>query len=251
MNDSISRFSDRVANYVKYRPDYPREIVDHLKSERVMNDDSIIADVGSGPGISSKIFLKNGNKVFGVEPNAAMREAATEYLQHFSNFISVDGNAHATTLSDGSIDLIVAAQAFHWFDPNMARNEFRRILSPNGQVVLIWNERRLDADDFHREYEALLLKYANDYGSVRHENIAEEQLRNFYVHDFSTLRFDNQQEFDFDGIKGRMLSSSYMPNTDSPRYGELVKDLEAIFAKHERNGKIRVLYDTNVYHSTV
>ncbi len=249
--NSVSRFDDRVANYVKYRPDYPTEIIAYLIDECGLTSESIIADVGSGPGISCKMFLENGNRVFGVEPNEAMRNAATDYLREFPNFTSINGSADATTLDDDSIDFVVAAQAFHWFDADKARKEFRRILKPNGQVVLIWNERRLDVDDFHRDYEALLLKYANDYGSVRHENIAANELRAFFQRDFSAKSFPNQQVFDFDGIKGRMLSSSYMPNVDSPNYGELIDELSALFAKHERNGRISVLYETNVYHSSI
>ncbi|MBL8182547.1 MAG: class I SAM-dependent methyltransferase [Blastocatellia bacterium] len=247
--NTVERFSDRVANYVKYRPDYPREIVGYLKDAGVMNDDSLIADIGSGPGISCRMFLENGNRVFGVEPNEAMRNAAVDHLCEFPNFTSINGTSEATTLDDSSIDLVVAAQAFHWFDADKARTEFRRILKPNGQVVLIWNERRLDADEFHREYEALLLTYANDYGSVRHENIAATELRAFFQKDFAARSFANQQVFDLDGLKGRMLSSSYMPNVDSPRYGEMTDELSALFAKHERNGRISVLYETNVYHS--
>lgn len=247
--NTVERFSDRVANYVKYRPDYPREIVGYLKDAGVMNDDSLIADIGSGPGISCRMFLENGNRVFGVEPNDAMRNAAGDHLREFPNFTSINGTSEATTLDDSSIDLVVAAQAFHWFDADKARTEFRRILKPNGQVVLIWNERRLDADEFHREYEALLLTYANDYGSVRHENIAATELRAFFQKDFAARSFANQQVFDLDGLKGRMLSSSYMPNVDSPKYGEMTDELSALFAKHERNGRISVLYETNVYHS--
>lgn len=251
MTNSVSRFDDRVANYVKYRPDYPSEIVAYLSESCGLTRESIVADIGSGTGLSTRMFLENGNRVFGVEPNEAMRSAAEKYLSEFPWFISVDGTSDATTLNDHSVDLIVAAQAFHWFDPATAREEFKRILKPNGSAVLIWNERRLDADEFHIEYEALLLKYANDYGTVRHENIAESELTEFFQRSFYTKTVKNQQVFDFEGLKGRMLSSSYMPNENSPHYDQVVKDLESIFAKHERNGRITVLYDTNVYHSTV
>lgn len=249
MTDTVERFSNRVENYVKYRPDYPREIVDYLGTNCGLTRQFLIADVGCGTGISCRMFLENGNRVFGVEPNEAMRRAAVRQLAEFPGFIVVEGTSTATTLDDNSVDMVVAAQAFHWFDPAPAREEFNRILKPNGSVVLIWNERRLDADEFHTEYEALLLKYANDYGTVRHENIAESELMGFFQRPFETKTFQNQQVFDFDGLKGRMLSSSYMPNVDSPRYDALIKDLETIFAKHERSGRITVLYDTNVYHS--
>jgi SAM-dependent methyltransferase len=249
MSDSVERFSNRVANYVKYRPHYPREVVGYLKQEYGLTPDSVIADVGCGTGISSKIFLENGNRVFGVEPNKAMRAAAVEYLRKFENFVSVDGTSTATTLDDGSVDLVVAAQAFHWFDPEPTRIEFERILKPGGHVALIWNERQLDTTPFHRDYEALLLNYANDYGHVRHENIAAEELSAFFRQPYESAVFANAQIFDFDGLKGRMLSASYMPTEDDPRFPLLVHDLQTIFAKHAENGRIKVLYDTRVYTS--
>jgi SAM-dependent methyltransferase len=249
MSDSVERFSNRVANYVKYRPHYPREVVGYLSEECGLTPDSVIADVGCGTGISSKIFLENGNQVFGVEPNEAMRAAAVEYLQEFEEFVPVDGSSTATTLDDDSVDLVVAAQAFHWFDPEPTRSEFKRILRAGGYVVLIWNERQLDTTPFHRDYEALLLKYANDYGHVRHENIAEEELTAFFQQPYGSAVFANEQIFDFEGLKGRMLSASYMPTEDDPRFQPLVRELQAIFAKHAENGRIKVLYDTRVYTS--
>lgn len=249
MTDSVERFSNRVANYVKYRPHYPREVVAYLTEECGLTQDSVIADIGCGTGISSKIFLANGNRVFGVEPNEAMRLAAVEYLQEFEDFVPFDGTSTATTLDDGSVDLVVAAQAFHWFEPETTRVEFKRILKPGGHIALIWNERQLDTTPFHRDYEALLLKYANDYGHVRHENIAAEELSAFFQQPYASAVFANEQIFDFEGLKGRMLSASYMPTEDDPRFPPLLHDLETIFAKHAENGRIRVLYDTRVYTS--
>ncbi len=249
MSDSVERFSNRIANYVKYRPHYPREVVEYLTEECGLTSDSVIADVGCGTGISSKIFLENGNRVFGVEPNEAMRAAAVEYLREFEDFVPVDGTSTATTLDDGSVDLVVAAQAFHWFEPEPTRIEFKRILKPGGHVALIWNERQLDTTPFHRDYEALLLKYANDYGHVRHENIAAEELSAFFQQSYASALFANEQVFDLEGLTGRMLSASYMPTEDDPRFQPLVKELQAIFAKHAENGRIKVLYDTRVYTS--
>lgn len=251
MTDTVERFSNRVANYVKYRPDYPREIVAYLTANGVLNANSVIADVGCGTGISTRMFLENGNPVLGVEPNQAMRGAAVEYLAEFSDFRPIDGRSDATTLGDDSVDMIVSAQAFHWFEPDATRREFERILKPNGSVVLIWNERSLDADEFHVDYEALLLRYATDYGTIRHENITGDELKAFFRRDYETATFANEQVFDFEGIKGRMLSSSYMPSESSPSYQQVVDELAAVFAKHERSGRIKVLYDTKVYHSSI
>lgn len=246
---SVERFSDRVANYLKYRPGYPPEMLAFFKSELGLTKDSVIADVGAGTGLSSKPFLENGNVVYGVEPNAAMREAAREYLAQYENFKSVEGTSNKTYLDDRSVDFVVAAQAFHWFEPELTRKEFKRILKPGGYVCLIWNERQLETNDFLKEYEQLLLKHANDYGNVRHENIKEGELERFFLQPFQLATFQNHQILEFDGLKGRLLSSSYMPNEGDTKYGPMIEDLSALFAKHERGGKITILYDTNVFYS--
>ncbi len=248
MSDTVSRFSNRVDNYVKYRPGYPPEILDLFKKEMGLVEGSILADIGSGTGLSTKPFLEHGNTVYGVEPNAAMRAAAEEYLGDFPNFISHDGTAENTNLGDASMDFVIAAQAFHWFDAGKTQSEFRRILKPGGYVALIWNERQLDTTEFLREYEKLLLKYANDYENVRHENIDQEKLGAFFRTGFAQATFPNEQVFDFEGLRGRVLSSSYMPAEDSPSYPALEKELSGLFAKHAENDRIKVFYDTNIYY---
>ncbi len=251
MTDSVDRFNNRVANYVKYRPHYPREIIAFLEAECGLTHETVIADVGCGTGISTALFLENCNKVYGVEPNSAMREAAVEFLKDFPDFTPIDGTSSATTLKDDSVDMIVAAQAFHWFDAGPTRAEFKRILKPEGYVVLIWNERQLDTTPFHVEYEAFLLKYARDYQRVRHENIAANELTGFFQSEYGSATFANSQTFEFDGLKGRMLSASYMPSEEHEIFPEMIAELQALFAKHAENGKIRVLYDTNVYYSCI
>ena len=251
MSDTVERFSNRVANYIKYRPDYPREIIDYLESACSLTHEAVIADIGCGTGISSQLFLENCNRVIGVEPNAAMRSAAMEFLSPFPDFAIADGTSDNTTLPDASVDFVVAAQAFHWFDPEKTRTEFHRILRPGGHIVLIWNERQLDTTPFLVEYESFLLKYAYDYGRVRHENIHDEELRAFFQTDYGSATFPNIQIFDFEGLKGRMLSASYMPNESDAVFPEMIEELRILFAKHAENGRIRVLYDTNVYNSQI
>ena len=248
MSNTVERFSNRVANYVKYRPTYPKEVLRFLQDELNLQSDSVIADIGSGTGISTKLFLENGNTVYGVEPNASMRAAAEEFLKDFPNFKSVDGTSENTTLEDDSIDFVTAAQAFHWFEPEKTRREFKRILKPDGYAVLIWNERQLDANEFLREYENFLLRFGNDYAKVRHDNVSDEKLEDFFQGDFQTAGFQNAQIFDFEGLKGRVLSSSYMPSETDARYAEMTKSLYGIFTKHAENDRIAVLYDTNVYY---
>lgn len=248
MTDTVTRFSNRVANYVKYRPGYPSEVLALFKCEMDLTEDSILADIGSGTGLSTKPFLENGNTVYGVEPNGTMRDAAEEYLREFPNFISHDGTAESTRLPDDSMDFVIAAQAFHWFDPEKTRTEFQRILKPGGHIVLIWNERQLDTTEFLRAYEQLLLNYANDYEKVRHENIDREKLGTFFETEYQRATFQNEQVFDYAGLRGRLLSSSYMPAEDHPRFPALEKELAGLFAKHSENGRIKVFYDTNIYY---
>ena len=249
MSDTVERFSNRVENYVKYRPTYPPEVLQLFRGEMGLRPDSLIADVGSGTGISAKLFLENGNEVFGVEPNDAMRAAAEEFLTNFPNFHSRNGTAENTGLPEDSVDFVIAAQAFHWFDPEKTRAEFKRILKNNGFAALLWNERQLDTTPFLREYEQFLLKFANDYTKVRHENIDEEKLFDFFGIDFRRATFENRQIFDFDGLKGRVLSSSYMPAEGDRSYQPMITELQALFAKHAESGKIELSYDTNVFYA--
>lgn len=251
MSDTVSRFSDRVANYVKYRPDYPREIIPFLKEACGLMPESVIADVGCGPGISSKMFLENGNRVLGVEPNDSMREAAGKYLREFERFEAVNARADATTLNASSVDLVVAAQAFHWFDPEPTRLEFARILKPGGHIVLIWNLRLEDATPFLVEYETFIRRYSPDYVAVKHNNITDEEIAAFLGPQFGKRTFPNKQVFELTGLKGRLLSSSYIPNESHATYPAMIDELRELFAKHAVADRIEILYDTIVYHSVV
>ena len=247
--DSVERFSNRVENYVKYRPTYPKEVLELFTNEMGLRPDSVIADVGSGTGISTRVFLENGNTVFGIEPNAAMRRAAEEFLREFEHFHSIDATAEATSLPNGFVDFIVAAQAFHWFDPAGTRGEFKRILRSGGWVALMWNERQLNTTPFLIDYEKLLLKFAGDYTKVRHDNITKDLLRNFFQADFRHATFANAQVLDFEGLKGRVSSSSYMPAAADARYEQMVEELKSLFAKHAQSDKITVFYDTNIFYT--
>lgn len=247
--DTIARFSNRVANYVRYRPHYPREIIEFFKTELGLGADSLIADVGSGTGISSKLFLENGNTVYGVEPNVDMRNAAEGFLKDFARFHSVAGTSEESGLSDNSIDIVIAAQAFHWFRPDETRREFQRILKPGGCVALIWNERQLATTPFLIEYEKFLVKHALDYSKVRHDNLTGASLRNFFAKPFKRATFANAQVLDFDGILGRAASSSYMPAEADAAFPAMAEELKILFANHAQNGRISVFYDTNVYYA--
>lgn len=244
--NSTSRFSNRVENYIKYRPSYPEEIVSYFLNEGMLKPGYVIGDIGSGTGISSEIFLKDNYKVIGVEPNKDMREAAERLLMGYKNFESINGTAEATTLSDNSIDLIICAQAFHWFDVEKSREEFKRILKPGNFTSLIWNVRREDTD-FLKEYEEILQEYGTDYKEVKHNNITNEVIQIFFGNRMDVKVFYNVQMFDFEGLKGRLLSSSYAPNENEPSSVSMLKRLKEIFDEHQLNGKVSFEYDTAVY----
>lgn len=251
MAQSVERFSSRVENYVRYRPGYPIEILELLKNECGLTSSSVVADVGSGTGKLSEVFLQNGNVVIGIEPNVGMRNAAESILSNQSKFESINGTAEATTLSDSSVDFVVAGQAFHWFDPVATRTEWQRVLKPNGWIALIWNERQVDTTPFLRDYEELLIKYSIDYPVVRHEN-ALERINTFFAPTTPrTACFSNNQEFDFEALKGRLLSSSYTPEPGHPNFESMMESLKKVFESHEAAGRVGFLYDTRVFYGQI
>src|ERR1700743_465181 len=210
-SNSTTRFSDRVEDYVKYRPHYPEEILAFLRQAYSFGPRWVVADIGSGTGISTELFLRAGNKVFAVEPTREMRCKAGELLAGYPEFVSVDGMAEETGLRSSSVDLIVAGQAFHWFDPVRTRKEFTRIAVQGALGALIWNER-LILSDFERDYEELILAYAGDYATINHKNISADRIGEFFQPEpFHLQTFENEQRFDFDGLRGWLLSSSYIP----------------------------------------
>jgi ubiquinone/menaquinone biosynthesis C-methylase UbiE len=246
-SNATSRFSDRVENYVRYRPGYPREAVRVLERECGLAPGHVVADFASGTGIWTQMLLKNGNMVFGVEPNAEMRQAGERLLASFPKFTSVAGTAEATTLADASVDFVTAAQAAHWFDRKSARLEFVRILKPGGWLVLLWNERLTDSTAFLREYEQLLLTFGTDYQDVRHERTTDAVNEFFDPAPFQERVFEMRQEFDYAGIEGRLLSSSYAPGPEHPKYPPMLRELRQIFDRHAVDGLATFDYKTRVY----
>ncbi len=249
MTDPTKRFSSRVDNYVKYRPAYPESVLEFLRADCGLVPASVIADVGSGTGILSELLLGNGNRVFGVEPNQEMRAAGERLLQAYERFTSVDGTAEATTLPDNSVDFVTAGQAFHWFDALRARDEFARILRPGGWAVLVWNMRRTEDTPFLATFEQFWLRYGVDYESVRYAPNYRGVMDTFFgPGSWSVRTFDNLQLFDFEGLRGRVLSTSYAPEQGHPDYEPMLDDLAALFEAHQRDGKVRLEYDTMVYY---
>lgn len=245
--NATSRFSDRVENYVRYRPGYPPEALEALKNECGLSSKHVIADIASGTGIWTRALLENGNPVFGVEPNADMRRAGERLLAGFPKFTSVAGSAEATTLADESVDFVTSAQAAHWFDRQRARRELGRILKPGGWLVLLWNEREVDTTPFLRDYEHLLVTFGTDYEDVRHERTTDAVNEFFDPAPYQERVFAMRQEFDYEGLVGRLLSSSYAPGPGHPKHEPMLKELRRIFDQHAEGGRVAFDYKTRVY----
>ena len=251
MHDSTKRFSSRVDNYIKYRPSYPQALIDLLAAECGLSSDSTVADIGSGTGILAELLLQRGYQVLGVEPNAEMRVAGERLLEAYPGFMSFEGTAEETSLPSGSIDLITAGQAFHWFDHERFRAEAVRILKPSGSLALIWNDRRTDTSPFLRAYEQLLITHGTDYEAVNHKQFDDASMTRFFgAGGFRKASFPNNQTFDFEGVKGRLLSSSYAPEAGHPSHQPMLDELQAIFDQHQTHGQVVFEYDTIVYYGS-
>lgn len=246
-SEPTERFSGRVQDYVRYRPGYPDAVVDVLGEEAGLSPGWVVADVGSGTGLSARPLLDHGNVVHGVEPNADMRRAAETLLAEEPGFRSVAGRAEATTLPAGSVDLVLVAQAFHWLDPAAARAEFLRILRPGGCVALMWNTRRTAATPFLRGYERLLERHGTDYARVRHDRDVRSRVSGFFGGAHTERRLYNEQLLDLDGLRGRILSSSYTPAEGDAGRADLERDIRRLFHSHADEGLVRIQYDLEIY----
>lgn len=247
VQDPTRRFDDRVEAYTRHRPDYPRALLDHLAERAGLAPGAVVADVGSGTGIFSRMLLERGCRVFAVEPNREMREAAERELAGRPGWNSVDGTAEATTLADACADFVTAAQAFHWFRPHEARREFVRILRPPRRVALIWNRRRT-AGGFLSGYEKLLLRYGTDYAQVDHRRHSTPQRMRgwFAAGSYEMATFDHAQRLDRDGLCGRVLSSSYAPAA-GPDHAALMRELRSLFEDRAVDGAVRIEYDCELH----
>jgi len=250
-SEPTTRFTDRVANYVAYRPKYPAAVLEFMRGELELSPSSVIADVGSGPGILTEMFLRNGNTVYAVEPNDAMRAAAENLLGAFPAFKSVRAAAEATTLADESVDFVMAAQAFHWFDAEGALAEFARILKDGGWVALLWNMRRTDSTPFLSELERILRAYGTDYERVAADNPDEESMERILPRGFGTKTFQHAQIFDYEGLRGRWLSASYVPLAGHANHEPMFKALRRAFDEYNTNGTVAIEYDTVFYYSRI
>jgi SAM-dependent methyltransferase len=248
MTDPTKRFSDRADYYARWRPGYPPELVDFFRATLGLNDHSTIADVGSGTGLLTEVLLELGGKVYAIEPNAEMRAAAEKRIGRKPGFISINATAEATSLPDASMNLVTAAQAFHWFNGPVARREFARILAPGGCVALVWNERKKAERSFGHAYGELTARFRIDRPGAH----SLQDMQNFFSPDPMDLAtFDNHQTLDFEGLVGRLLSSSSAPLPGQPGHEAMMADLRGIFDEHQSGGMVRIDYDTRVYYGQI
>jgi SAM-dependent methyltransferase len=246
--DTVGRFDRRVEHYVRHRPHYPHELVPLLERALGWRREWLVADVGSGTGILSERFLEAGNQVIGIEPNHEMRAASDHLLASHPGFSSRDGTAEQTGLSADSVDAVVAGQAFHWFDSVRARVEFRRVLKPDGWVVLVWNERRGGEDPFLSDYDRLLHDYGTDYATVEAMRPSHDAIRDFLGHaSFQRHVLANHQQLDRAGLEGRILSASYAPPPGHPKHLPMLDAITRLHAAHEREGVVTMHYECRVY----
>lgn len=250
MSSNLQRFSNRVDDYVKYRPDYPAELFSFVISEAGLKPGDSLADIGAGTGISTAPFLKQGLKVYAVEPNREMLSALLAIHGDSPSLFTVNGTAENTGLAEHSCSAIFCAQAFHWFDHQQALAEFNRILRPGGMVFLVWNDRNTDDTLFSIEYEAFLKTHATDYLQVDHKAYDSARLRELIPYTISERTFENEQLLDLDGLVGRVASSSYMPSRADERYEAMVTELNSLFYRHNLGSKVRITYTTRVFYFT-
>jgi SAM-dependent methyltransferase len=244
--DPLNRFSNRVDDYIRYRPGYPVELVAWLRDTIGLKPSWVVADVGSGTGLLSLRFLEAGCVVHGVEPNAMMRVAAERAFAANARFVSVAGSAEGTTLAGASVDLVTAGQAFHWFEPEATRREWRRILRPNGWAMVVFNTRRIDATPFMRAYDQFLVDHAVDYTGVDHRRGLTERLRDVFA-DCREWRFPFTLHHRYDDVRGLSMSSSYVPAPNHPTHAAFFEGLRALVDRHAVDGVVEFPYETEAY----
>jgi SAM-dependent methyltransferase len=244
--DYIKRFTGRAEVYSKYRPNYPREILGILGSEIGFDVSWVVADVGSGTGLLSRLFLEYGNRVFGVEPNDEMKNFAEQNLSEFPNFVSIKGTAEDTTMETGSVHLVCVGQAIHWFDQTRARREFARIAKQEGHLCVVNNDRD-KTDPVMQAYEAVIVKHEGDRASV--PEIDDAYLAGFFTKGvYRKFVVPNAQNLDLEGLLGRITSASYMPSVrEKVRYQRMKEDVSKLFDSFAKNGRVKLLYNTTFF----
>ncbi len=246
--DTKELFTGRSSYYSAGRPSYPGEVVSMLESRGMLKPGSEIADIGSGTGKLSGLFLKHGYRVHGVEPNHDMREESYRAFSGSELFSAVNGTAENTGLPDSSVDLVTAGQAFHWFDPAGAATEFRRILKPGGHVCLVWNDRSEgESESLNNAYEAICEKYGHGYHRSGSRAVGGSAIEGFFSEPPEVITLENKQDLDLNGFRSRYLSSSYAPGKGDIEFNDANREISEVFRRFQKEGVVTIRYDTLVY----
>ena len=240
-----SVFSSKVADYVASRPDYPSALFDTLAVICGLGAGATVADVGAGTGLLTRGLLQRGYRVIAVEPNREMRAAADHLLNGIEGYRSLDGSAEAMPLESDSIDLVTVALAFHWFDVERARAEFLRILTPQGQVAIIWNDRVFE-DPLHVAFDELADKFG---GAKRAAIVAHEKdradvsrfLGNTQLQEFCWPHAHRLGENEFLAL---VFSRSYIPERGTQKGQDVADRAREIFDRFATNGAVEIRYQT-------
>ncbi len=243
-------FSQRVENYIKYRPGYPVEMLDILVKECGLTADWRVADVGSGTGLLLRLFLDFGCSVIGVEPNAEMRCAGDQILSGYPYFTSMPGSAESTGLEDKCVDLVSAGMALHWFDLPRARDEFRRILTPPGWIAVVWHRMLTGPELFMERYTSLVQKYSPGWTETqrRDQPGSSINLPGFFGGDYRRATFPTRQIVDWNGLSDRTLSIAHAPQPGDSNYQSMFDELGEIFIRHEVKDHVTLEYETELYY---
>jgi SAM-dependent methyltransferase len=236
--DATTRFSTKAEVYAKARPRYPLTLVRWLEAQGLLRPGMVVADIGSGTGLSAEPFLQAGYEIIGIEPNQPMRSEGDRYLSQFPHFRSQPGTAEATSQPATSVDFAFAAQAFHWFDLERTRAEMHRILRSPAPFLAMWNHRNHGASELHREYEALLLETCPEYHTLTKLYRSPERSAAFFPHGYQNATLPNPQQLTEELFEARVLSASYIPKPGTPELARFLERMRALFHRYARGGVV-------------
>lgn len=244
----IENFTGKADLYSMFRPSYPNEYINYLHSENYLSEGSVIADIGSGTGILTKLLLEKKLNVLAIEPNNDMRGIAEKNLWVYDQYKSINATAENTSLKNNSVDLITVAQAFHWFDKEKFRLECKRILKENSKVSLVWNSKDVLSPlmiELQEICKETCPKFKGFSGGIEDTPDVYNQFLKNGIYEMMVYR--NDLEMDLEGFLGRNLSSSFSPLREEKEFEPYRTALTNLFYKNGLNGKIIYPYITKSY----
>ena len=250
MSGNTERFTGRVEEYARFRSGYPAaEVAGFLRGACGLTAAWRVADVAAGTGMLTEVLLGNGNAVVAIEPNAEMRAACAGLRARWPGLEVLEGTAETTGVAAGSVEMVVAGRAFHWFEPVAAAEEFRRVLVPGGWVALVSSGRRRGDSAQELELEELLMEHGTDYAYVRDRYRREDRMMAFFkdlagVDGTAPVRaeFAAERRLTWERFAGMVQSMSVAPlREDAARYAGMQAALAAFFARWSEEGELRMV----------